>query len=201
MKKQIIVIHGGDSFKTYKEYLIFLKDWQINFKQYISRKDDWKKTLGKSLGKNYEVVLPDMPDKINAKYAEWKIWFEKFIPHLKPGVVLIGHSLGGLFLTKYLSKTKFPKKIRAVFLVAAPISGGDFTKPKNFKKIEAQARKIFLYHSKDDRIVPFTDFKKYQKKLKSAIIKIFNNKGHFNQLRFPELVKDIKNLYPDQDPS
>ena len=31
MKKQVIVIHGGDTFKTHEEYLRFLKEWEINF--------------------------------------------------------------------------------------------------------------------------------------------------------------------------
>ncbi len=195
MKRQVVVIHGGDSFKTHKEYLRFLKAWRIDFKRYLLGKNDWKRYLGKTLGKNYEVVLPDMPNKTNAKYTEWKIWFEKFISYLKPGVVLIGHSLGGLFLAKYLSRTKFPKKIHAVFLVAAPMGCGNFTPPKNFREIEAQSEKVFLYHSKDDPVVPFTDFKKYRRNLKSAVTRVFRDRSHFNQEKLPELVKDIRDLY------
>lgn len=33
MKKQIVIIHGGDAFKTYKEYITFLKNYQLNFKK------------------------------------------------------------------------------------------------------------------------------------------------------------------------
>ncbi len=60
-----------------------------------------------------------MPNKTNAQFEEWKIWFEKFIPFLNDGVILVGHSLGGVFLAKYLSENKFPKKIGGVFLVSA----------------------------------------------------------------------------------
>lgn len=194
MKKQIIVIHGGNSFKNYKSYLSFLKNLQIDFERYKTGKVDWKRKLGATLGKKYEVIMLDMPNKMNAKYLEWKIWFEKFIPHLKPEVLLIGHSLGALFLVKYLSENTFPKTIRATFLIAASWSKNGFKLGKNLRKLERQAGKILLYHSKDDRIVPFADLKKYQKGLKSAIIRVFDSRGHFNQEKLPELIKDIKIL-------
>ncbi len=67
--------------------------------------------------------------------------------------------------------------------------------PKNLKLLEKQAKKIFLYRNKDDEIVNFSDMKKYQKSLKNAKAKIFKNRGHFNQEKFPELAKDIKSLF------
>ena len=148
--------------------------------------------------------MPSMPNKANAKYAEWKIWFEKGMPYFQKEVVLIGHSLGGTFLAKYLSENKFPKKIRATLIVAAPFdtkhrqkskSLSDFILPKDLHKFDAQGGKLLLYHSKDDLTVPFADLGKYRAKLKTAIPRIFTNKGHFNQEEFPELARDIKNLY------
>jgi len=147
----------------------------------------------------FEVILPDMPNKINAKYLEWKIWFEKFIPYFEPEMILIGHSLGGTFLAKYLSENKFPKKIRAVFLVAAPFnvesakdSLADFILAEDLNKIAEQTKNIFLYYSQDDPQVSFDNFKKYESKLKNSVSRIFKNKGHFRQETFPELVEDIK---------
>ncbi|RJQ14631.1 hypothetical protein C4553_00995 [Candidatus Parcubacteria bacterium] len=202
MKKQVIVIHGGDSFNTYEQYLKFLRDWKINFESYCLGKKDWKATLGERLGPDFEVIQPNMPNKQNAKYLEWKIWFEKFIPFLEPEVTLIGHSLGGLFLAKYLFENKFPRKIKGVFLVAAVYDYedehsylADFTLPKELSLFEKQANKIFLYHSKDDNVVPFADFEKYQNELKGAVVRAFQDRGHFNQEELPEIVKDIKSLY------
>lgn len=73
MKKQIIVIHGGDTFNTYGEYLSFLKNYRIDFERYKSGKKDWKKTLGSRLGEEFDVILPEMLNKSNVKYSEWKI--------------------------------------------------------------------------------------------------------------------------------
>jgi hypothetical protein len=195
MKQQIILIHGGDSFKTYKDYLNFLKSSQFDLKSLKKKRKDWKDNLSQKLGKDFEIIYPVMPNKRNAKYLEWKIWFEKLIPYIKSEVILIGHSLGGIFLAKYLSENKFPKKIKAVFLIAAPYCNvPNFKLPKNLNKLEKQSEKIFIYYSKDDPLVPLADFKKYQKELKNATIRFFTNRGHFNQSQLPGLIRDIKNL-------
>ncbi|MDP3052495.1 MAG: alpha/beta hydrolase [bacterium] len=201
MKQQIVLIHGGNTYKTYREYLSFLKKKKIDFERYKNAKSDWKKTLGGKLGKKFEVISLDMPNKANAKYAEWKIWFEKFIPYIKTGVILVGHSLGGIFLAKYLSENKFSKKIRAVFLVAAPYdtedtgeSLADFILPKKLSKLSQAAENIFIYQSQDDPVVLFVNALKYKKALPQAKMRIFKNRGHFNQASFPEMIKEIKKL-------
>ncbi|MDP3726303.1 MAG: alpha/beta hydrolase [bacterium] len=200
MKKQIVIIHGGDAFATYDEYLSFLKNFQIDFERYRLGKDDWKQHLGKVLGESYEMIAPHMPNKNNAKYIEWKMWFEKFIPFLNSEIILIGHSMGGAFLAKYLSEEIFPKKIKATFLVAAPFNRNkdlvlvEFTLPTSLDQFKNHGGKIFLYHSIDDPVVAPTEFEKYQKALQGATCRMFTDRGHFNQDSFPELVDDIKNL-------
>ena len=199
MKRQVVVIRGGDVFDTYKEYLKFLKNYKIDFKKLGMK--GWKSNLEKDLGKGFEVILPVMPNFMNAKYKEWKIMFEKFFPYLKNNLILLGHSLGGIFLAKYLSENKFPKKIKAVFLVSAPFddkdanySLGDFKLPKKLDRFQKQSPKIFLYHSKDDPVVPFVDLEKYKRALPKAKVVVFKKRGHFGQSKFPEIVKAIKEL-------
>ena len=119
MKKQVVVIHGGDTFQNYEEYLKFLRNFEIDIERYKTDKEDWKRPLRRVLGENYEVILPVMPNKTNAQYKEWKIWMDKILPFLNDGVILVGHSLGGSFLAKYLSENPFPKRISGVFFVAA----------------------------------------------------------------------------------
>ena len=198
MKKQIVVISGGDTFETYEEYLKFLRGYQIDIERYKSGKTDWKPWLRQKLGSDYEVILPVMPNRTNAQFSEWKLWFEKFIPFLNDEVILVGHSLGGTFLAKYLSENQFPKQIKAVFLVGAvydkdsegcPVS--NFSLPK---KLDLQTENTMIYHSIDDPVVPFSALEQYKKTLPYAHTRIFNNRGHFNQEEFLELVEDILNL-------
>jgi len=121
---------------------------------------------------------------------------------LRDNIILIGHSLGGIFLAKYLSENNFPVKIDQLYLVAAPFDGNedkysltDFKLPASLKKIEKQANKIFLYHSKDDSVVPFSDLGKYANKLPGAKKIIFEDRDHFSQEEFPELVEKLKKVY------
>ena len=197
MKKQVVVIHGGDTFKTYEQYLRFLKRFDIDFEAYRGGKKDWKTNLPEALGEEYEVIAPVMPNKNNAKYPEWQIWFEKFIPFLNGEIILVGHSLGGTFIAKYLSENTFSKKIKGVLLVApafddnADYSLEDFALPK---KLNLQTKNVYLYHSSDDDVVPFADLNKYSAAINNAMVKEFTDRSHFNQLEFPELIEDIKNL-------
>ena len=197
--QQIIFIHGGETFATYEDYIKSLEKgtFELPENEEVKR---WKYTLEEEL-EDTQVIMPAMPSKYNAKYREWKIWFKKVAEYAEEGVVLIGHSLGGLFLAKYLSENDFLKKIKATFLIAAPYntegsghSLADFEIPQDLSKLESQGGKIFIYHSEDDFVVPFSALDKYAKALPSAKKVIFKDRGHFLQESFPELVEDIRSL-------
>lgn len=198
MKKQVIVIHGGDTFDTYDEYLSFLRNIKIDSIDYFKGKD-WKQSLQEKLGDDFEVILLRMPNSVNARYEEWKIWFEKLFPFLTEEVILAGHSLGGIFLAKYLSENTFPKKILSLHLIAAPYDAEtsqyslvDFALLGTVQGLVKYAEKIFLYQSKDDPSVPFADVEKYKRDVPSAILVSFEDRGHFNAEEFPELIENIK---------
>jgi predicted alpha/beta hydrolase family esterase len=198
MKKQVVVIHGGDSFETKEEYLAFLQSFEIDSLNYFTGRD-WKNTLQEKLGEEFQVIAPRMPNQFDARYAEWKIWFEKIIPLLNDEVSLVGHSLGGTFLAKYLAENMLGKKITGLYLVApaydaegTEYSMCDFVIPESLEKIEEQCKNIFLYQSTDDDIVPPLNAEKFLKKLSTAKLESFSDRGHFNQESFPELVENIK---------
>ncbi|MFA6278743.1 MAG: alpha/beta hydrolase [Candidatus Paceibacterota bacterium] len=200
MTKQVIVVGGGNVFPTYEAYFSFLKNFEAESIDYFKRGRDWKANLQETLGDTYEALIPRMPNSNNAKYIEWKIWFEKLFPFLNDEVILIGHSLGASFLAKYLSEEQFPKKILATFIVAGPYdSDGDrpmveFILPDSLALFEKQGGTIFLYHSKDDPVVAFSELAKYQKALPSAKVNVFEDRKHFNQESFPEIVTSIKSI-------
>lgn len=198
MKTQVFVIHGGHARDSYEDYLEHLKKKGITLDEL--RRMDWKKFLASNLGDRYDVYTPMMPCKENAKYSEWKIWFEKFIPFFDDGIIFVGHSLGGIFLAKYLAENDFPKKISGTFLVAAPLNTptehprADFNIIGPLAKFEEQGGRIFLYHSTDDRVVPFSNFERYKEELPKAHAKMLEERGHFNGEDFPEILEDIRRL-------
>lgn len=143
-----------------------------------------------------------MPNKTNAQYNEWKIFFKKLVDLLDDNFILIGHSLGGIFLTKYLSENQVNKIIKKTFLIAAPYDDGgmdkepmySFLRSGDLKKMENQAGKIYIYQSKDDFAVPFDHLEKYRKAIPSATVREFEDRNHFLQEIIPELINDIKEI-------
>jgi len=196
MKKQVLVVHGGNAFEKQEEYLAYLQNKPVSLEKLQFK--DWKRNLADSLGSDYEVFAPTMPNGQNARYAEWKIWFDKILPLMNYGVILVGHSLGAIFLVKYLSESGVDKRIAATFLVAAPYNTEnqhplvDFVINQDFLLFMRQAGAVYFYQSRDDKVVPFDNMTSYQVSLPQATFRVFDDRGHFNQVEFPELVADIR---------
>jgi predicted alpha/beta hydrolase family esterase len=120
---------------------------------------------------------------------------------LKGDFILIGSSLGGIFLAKYLSEKKLSKKALSVYLVCPPFDNtlpgedlvGGFNLKSDLSLIEKNCKNLYLLFSKSDDVVPVAHAEKYKKKLKGARIIIYKNKnGHFNVGTFPEIIEMIK---------
>ena len=56
MNQQIVVIHGGTTFGTYKDYISYLKNRKINLDK-LKAKRDWKNTLEEKLDKIWDATL------------------------------------------------------------------------------------------------------------------------------------------------
>lgn len=197
-KTQIFIVSGGMTFKSKKDYINFLQNRPISIEKTAGWTDEF---LRQSLGQNFDIIKPRMPLQDNAKYNEWKIHFEKHILYLQDNLILIGSSLGGIFLAKYLSENKFPKKILSTFLIAPPYDNtlpgedlvGGFRLKSDLSLLEKSSKNLYLMFSKDDETVPISHTKKFQKKLKSANFIIYESKnGHFRISEFPEIVEIIK---------
>ncbi|MDZ7611886.1 MAG: alpha/beta hydrolase [Candidatus Moranbacteria bacterium] len=198
-KTQVLIVHGGMTFRNKRDYLEYLKTREIDIEKITKWTDDF---LEKSLGGNFEIIKPRMPLGENAKYEEWKIHFERHFPFLENGIILIGISLGGTFLARYLSENKFPKKILSTYLIAPPYDdtligedlAGGFRLQSDLSLLGKSSGKLYLMFSKDDDVVPASHAEKYRKKLKNAEIILYESKnGHFKIPEFPEIVELIKN--------
>jgi len=194
--KQIIFIHGGMTFKTKEEYINYLKTREI-----ILDKKSWHGEFLKTSLPDYQIIKPRMPLSDNSHYEEWKIHFERYFEFIEDEVILIGGSLGGIFLAKYLSENKFPKKIKHTYLVCPPyddtLSGedlvGGFTLKDDLSQLDSE--NLTLLFSKNDDVVPVSHADKYKEKLKKAKIIVYEDKnGHFQVEEFPEIITLIMEL-------
>lgn len=194
--KQVLIIHGGNTFKSYEAYRKYLDEKTLNYEK-LTHPIRWKERLFDNLP-DYDVIYPSMPNSQNAVYEEWKILFEKILDFLEDDIQIIGHSLGAMFLTKYLNDNTLVRPARRLLLIAGGYDDekwedfGDF-KIDSAKNLIKSAEEIHLFHSKDDPVVPFTELAKFQADLPGAISHIFEDRSHFIGTDFPELLELIKN--------
>lgn len=197
IKQQVIFIHWWTSNQNYKDSFDCLH--QLEYKPFKVNKK-WHLTLKEDLGDKFELYNPDMPNKFFADYQERKIMFEKTFPFLKDNIILVWHSLGGSFLTKYLNENIFPVTIKHIFLISSAFQDCEsevlwnFNFDQNLEKLKQYEKIITFYHSLDDTIIPFSDLEAYRKQLPFSDYKIFSDRCHFVNETFPELIRDIKNI-------
>ncbi len=193
--KQVLLIHGGTSFSSYESYLSYLNEKTLNYDK-LTHPLRWKERLTDELP-NCDILYPTMPNSSNAVYTEWVIYFEKLLDLLEEDAQIIGHSLGAMFLAKYLGENTLPHPIKRLLLVAAGYDDesnedlGSF-KVTSAKNIVNNALEVHLFHSTDDPVVPFTELAKFQADLPNAISHIFSDRGHFIDETFPEIVEVLK---------
>ena len=201
MKKQVFYIHGGETFDVYEDFIEHLREVELRDLPGSESYVKWTKTLPDELGTAYEVFMPTMPNRENAKYSEWKIWFERHFEHLRDDVILMGCSLGSMFLTRYLVENEPPVSVKALILMAGAVedteseSCGDFRfSLDDVSALQERARKVIVMHSKDDFLVPFEHSERLHTAIPGSEFITFEDKNHFLIEAFPELVATIKEL-------
>ena len=197
--QQVISIHGATTFANYEDYLDNLATKSISIDRLIS-KQMWRELLQQNLGDRYQVLLPAMPNKTNARYSEWKLWFDNISKVITDDCILIGHSMGAVFLAKYLSENTFPRKIKATILIATPYDDETEEDLNDFKLdtitdlFRSQAGRVIVINGDDDPVISQSDINKYKNDLSDAEFITLPAPDHFMRQDFPELVERIKTL-------
>jgi predicted alpha/beta hydrolase family esterase len=202
MKGQLVTIGGGDSFSKRENFLLYLENVPLREPLGVSRRG-WRSSLSEKIS-DREVFTISMPNKENARYDEWCIWFERHLQFLTGNVVLVGSSLGGMFIAKYLIENKVSFNIVGLFLLAAPCGyyddegGNDCSsfsfRQEDLQKLYQNVQHIEIWHSKDDFVVPYEHALLFKKYLPDAKLVTFSDKNHFLLEEFPELVEAIEEV-------
>jgi hypothetical protein len=181
MNKNVLFIQGGGG----KE------DYEADAKLVTS--------LREALGKAYTVRYPLLSDESSPDFGRKK-QIGKEISLIKGEIILVGHSLGASMLLKYLSESRVQKKVAGIFLIATPFwSGGEDWKQglklhEDFHDKLPNNVPIFLYHCRDDEVVPFDHLFLYAKKLLQATVREIASGGHQLNNDLSPIAKDIKSL-------
>lgn len=198
MKQQVVFINGAVPRENFDSFHSFLREREYN--PYEEKIENWNKTLGEKLGDDYEYLRAPLDDLDFANYQDWKIMFEKMFPYFHDEIILVTTSLGSSFILKYFGKNDFPVKIKKLFLIAPAVSDTPEEKLWSFKpnlEFSVRLRKwvdeIYIYHSRDDQLVPFEQSLELHSYFPESIFREFDDRGHFyKEMELPELIQDIQ---------
>jgi len=173
-KDKVLILHGWESSST--------EHWFLEEKQRLEK-------LG------IQVLVPDMPNTLLPEPAGWVKVIKEF--HPDENSVLIGHSLGGTAVLRYLEETD--KQIALAILIATPIRelGEGFEPIINFLKpdfiwqrIKQNCKKIVVMNQTRDDAVPLQHGKDLAEYTAGELIVVEGN-NHFDTIDFSLLEKYI----------
>ena len=162
--------------------------------------NNFAKGLSKSLGNSYRVYHPLMPDPENPRYMAWKMALQSALPVGGNKAALIGHSLGGSVIIKYLTEGLCQVPLAGLFLVGAPYWGmrgwpmDEFKLQHDFHTKLPPIDKVFIYHSRNDKWVPYSHGLAYVNALPGSVLRSIDGNDHEFSEGLPVLVNDILHL-------
>lgn len=181
--KTAVIIHGMPSREEY-----------LNPANSSPSHNHWFPWLQRQLILNGVLAqTPEMPTPYEARYEEWRSVFEQF--HVDEDTMLIGHSLGGGFLVRWLSENR--TKVGRVVLIAPWLDPNkelttgffDFSIDHD---LASWTKDITVFISDDDDQEELTSVETLKNGVSGLHIREFSGKGHFilqhmGTEEFPEL--------------
>lgn len=151
-------------------------------------------------------LIPRFSTPEKQSFERWQEEFKAQVGEITPETILVGHSLGPLFMLRLLEKATEP--VIASFLVAGfceplgnpvfdQINSSFFKATIDWHSVRAHAGQVFVYASDNDPYVPLSFGEKIAKHL-SVNCTIVRGAGHFNTKagysEFPQLLHDLKRI-------
>jgi predicted alpha/beta hydrolase family esterase len=158
---------------------------------------DLVQSLRKELTDQFDILYPIIKNPEAPSYQNWSAMLAEEFSKLQSPIILVGHSLGGSVLLKYLAENPVNIDVSGLFLVATPHWGsnvGEFMLPEDFKKKLSHLSPIYLYHGIGDTEVPFRHLDFYRNAFKRAWVRELATDDHIFSNGLPELIVDIKRL-------
>lgn len=151
--------------------------------------ENWFPWLKQELeNRGYNVFVPQFPNPEKPLLEPWLYKFDEYKQYINSETILIGHSLGGLFLLRILEKLDTP--VKAAFFVGAPVGvqpikfyEGDnhFSNGFifNWNNIKNNANYFAAFHSDNDPYVSLGNGQELAHRL-GIELEFVPNAGHFN---------------------
>ena len=155
-------------------------------------------SLQAALGGEYDVRYPRMPRESDPDLSSWSARIAAELASVDGVVILVGHSLGGAALLRYLSEERVDRPIAALALLAVPARDDEHW---NFDDVElppdlagrlSQISRILLYHCRDDEVVPFAHLALHAARLPQATVRECDGGGHQFGNDLSNVARDIR---------
>src|SRR5690348_127161 len=169
-------------------------------------KNDWMPWLGRELKKRgIKASVLDMPDTRYPVMSKWNEHLSKSIGKPSKNTFLVGHSLGGQAVLRYLANQKGKAKIGGALIVASWINRRKkrFASKANKKlitpwlktpfawsKILTHTKNFTAIYSDNDPYVPMSAGKIIRQKLGAKFV-LAHNKWHFNSSKYPIVLSEL----------
>jgi uncharacterized protein len=155
--------------------------------------------LSSGLAPSIRFSAPMMPDPSNPNAATWDEALGKHLASLRAHFVLVGHSLGGSTILKYLAEHQAPPGLAGVISIAAPFWGmqgwdiPEFALRPGFAAPLSHLPRLVFYHSEDDNIAPIAHVDRYADALPRAQVRKVDGRGHaFDDGQVDDVLADIR---------
>jgi pimeloyl-ACP methyl ester carboxylesterase len=153
-------------------------------------------SLAKELGPDYEIHYPVMPNEAAPDYLTWSRALIEQLARLGNGLIVVGHSVGATVVLWSLAENRPKQMLAATFLIAPPFVGDggweipDFAPPQGlWPKVPDVP--IYIYHGREDEIVPPPHADLYAAALPQAVIRRLEGRNHQLNDDLSELARDI----------
>jgi uncharacterized protein len=163
--------------------------------------DPFARRLDEELGSEYAILFPKLPAPDDPHYAPWSERIGQILDDADQPLVVVGHSLGGSVLLKRLAETGPNESIRGLVLVATPLWGREeqweleWALPEGWTGAETELPRTFLFHSRDDEVIPFAHLQRYAELLPGASVHRLEGNGHlFDRGDLSEILDAVRGL-------
>lgn len=149
--------------------------------------EGWRPWLGKALVKHgIEFINPQMPNTQYPQLSEWLPFLRNIIGRPDTETLLIGHSLGGIMILRYLESLQNDEEVGGVVLVAGftddlgiPELSNFFATSIDWSKIKTHVEKVVSIESDNDpyNLAKYND--EFKKHLNSETM-LLHDRSHFS---------------------
>lgn len=162
----------------------------------------WLKSEAEKLG--LEVSVPAMPHTNAPRLDAWLSHLQAVVGTPDRDTYLVGHSLGGTIILRYLETLAPDRRIGGAILVSAFDTEIHFNELNNFtddpwdnERIKQATDHLILINSDDDPHVPLSIAKDMRDRFAAPLI-IMPGAGHISAsagyFELPEVLRELKNL-------